>query len=92
MNDPETCEHVNVVPEVCDQTLGVACNDCNTILGACWSDKHVSEKLWNRACKNVPDEGYKPCVQDRDDVCFMCGDSTVPCDCMDCSIADEPTH
>jgi hypothetical protein len=75
--DRNTCPHANVVPEVCDQTLGVACNDCNTLLGVCWMDDHVSEKLWNRACKNADPVEWgdvKPCEQDRDDFCFLCGE------------------
>lgn len=65
------CTHTNIAPEVCDQTLGVVCKDCGSLLGACWGEKHVSEALWNRACKSDPE--CKPCEQNRDDVCFLCG-------------------
>lgn len=71
--DPSTCPHENVVPEAVDQTLGVACNDCNVLLGACWMDGHVSEALWNKACANRPDEGT-PCEQSRTFICFLCGE------------------
>lgn len=66
------CPHVNVVAVVVDQTLGVACNDCNSILAYCWRDEHCSEALWNRAAALDP-ENCKPCTQDRADVCFLCG-------------------
>lgn len=68
--DYETCPHKNVVSEVCDQTLGVACNDCNTVLGCCWMDMHVSEQLWNRVC--ISNLDCVPCKKDREDVCFLC--------------------
>ncbi len=68
-----TCEHVRLKPEVCDQTLGVICLDCKALLGCCWADEHVSEAVWNRACEN--DDEAVPCKQNRDDHCFLCGDS-----------------
>ena len=73
------CPHDNLVPEPCDQTLGVACNDCNLVLGVCWMDHHVSESIWNRAVANVQARGVeefadcKPCAESREDVCFLCG-------------------
>ncbi len=66
------CPHVRVVSKMYDQALGVECNDCNTSLGCCWMDEHCSEKLWNRVCKNDPE--CRPCEQDRDDHCFLCGE------------------
>ena len=64
------CEHVRVSPEHVDQTLGVVCLDCNTILCACWMDDHIPESLWNRACKSNADA--KPCDQNRNDYCAIC--------------------
>jgi hypothetical protein len=65
------CAHERMTPEVFDQTLGVSCPDCH-LEAWCWAEKHVSEALWNLACKN--DRDAKPCEQSRDDVCAMCGD------------------
>lgn len=67
-----TYPHDRVKPEVCDQTLGVACLDCNELLAWCWSDKHLPESLWNRACQNDPEA--VPCEQSRDGVCAICGE------------------
>lgn len=69
------CKHTRVAPEVCDQTLGVKCLDCNALVAVCW-DTHVPESLWNRACENDP-EG-KPCEQNRDDVCGICDEPIDP--------------
>lgn len=64
------CEHVRVAPEHVDQTLGVVCLDCNTILCACWMDEHIPESIWNRACQF--DSDTNPCEQNRDDYCAIC--------------------
>jgi hypothetical protein len=64
------CIHARVAPEPCDQTLGVLCLDCDTIVAVCWMDEHIPESLWNRACEN--DTGGNPCEQSRDDVCAIC--------------------
>jgi len=66
------CLHTRVVPEVCDQTLGVGCLDCGKLLGVCWAEKHFSEALWNRACEN--DKDANPCDENRDDHCGLCGE------------------
>lgn len=68
----DLCSHKNSVPEVMDQTLGVACNDCNLVLGYCWGKKHVSESVYNRACMN--DLDFIPCAKSRDNFCAVCGD------------------
>ena len=68
----DDCQHARVTPEVCDQTLGVICLDCNTILAACWMDEHIPESLWNRACEN--DKEANTCEQNRDDYCSLCGE------------------
>ena len=79
------CSHLRVMPEVCDQTLGVYCADCDESLGVCWMNGHFSESVWNRACayaKSLPVTGDPlkdwheavPCEQDRDDVCGLCGE------------------
>lgn len=65
-----SCEHKNVIPEVCDQTLGVACLDCKELLAWCWADRHIPESLWNRSCAN--DRGAHPCEQNRNDHCAIC--------------------
>jgi hypothetical protein len=65
------CEHIHVVARVCDQTLGVACTDCKTLLAWCWAEKHVPESLWNRVAKT--DFDANACDQDRDDFCAICG-------------------
>ena len=70
MND---CSHVRVKPEPCDQTLGVLCLDCDTLIAVCWSDEHIPESLWNRAC--LSDSGANPCEQSRDDHCALCGEA-----------------
>lgn len=67
----EPCKHYRVTSEPCDQTLGVVCMDCNTLLTVCWMDDHIPESLWNRACENDKDSIL--CVQNRDDVCAICG-------------------
>lgn len=69
------CAHANVAPEVCDQTLGVICLDCNKLLAYCWAENHVPESLWNRACKNDPE--CVPCVNDRYDVCSLCAETII---------------
>ncbi len=66
------CPHARVVAEVVDQTLGVMCADCGESLGVCWQDEHCSEANWNRAAAQDP-ENCKPCEQNRDDFCFLCG-------------------
>jgi hypothetical protein len=72
----DDCQHARVVSEVCDQTLGVLCLDCGTILAVCWGDDHIPESLWNRACEN--DKEANPCEQSRDDHCALCGEHTEP--------------
>jgi len=67
------CAHDHVRPEICDQTLGVVCTDCNVLVAFCWSDDHIPESLWNRVCTQRPDEG-NPCEQNRDDHCALCGE------------------
>ena len=67
------CAHANVVAQVCDQTLGVVCVDCKTLLAWCWAETHVPESLWNRAAKT--DLDANACEQNRDDVCAICGES-----------------
>lgn len=74
--DYETCPHERLTPEACDQTLGVVCLDCDGLLCWCWSDVHVPETLWNRACEN--DSAAKPCEQNRADYCAICGDAFTP--------------
>lgn len=68
----ETCPHEHVAPEVCDQTLGVICTACKTVLAVCWMDDHIPESLWNRACAQDPQA--KPCEQNRDNFCSLCGE------------------
>lgn len=68
-----SCAHVHVVARVCDQTLGVACIDCKTLLAWCWAENHVPESLWNRVAATDPDSNA--CDHDRDDVCAICGSS-----------------
>lgn len=65
------CEHVRVTSRVCDQTLGVSCIECHALLAFCWMDDHIPESLWNRACES--DDEAKPCEQNRDDHCALCG-------------------
>lgn len=76
-----TCEHIQFRPEVCDQTLGVVCLDCKSVIAFCWGEDHASENLWNKACDN--DISAIPCEQDRDSVCAICGedikDSSTSC-------------
>jgi len=72
----DECQHARVVSEVCDQTLGVLCLDCSTLLSYCWGDEHIPESLWNRACKF--DEGANPCEQSRDDFCALCSEHMEP--------------
>ncbi len=71
----ETCEHVHVRPEVCDQTLGVLCEDCLTLAAVCWAEDHIPESMWNRACANAEDPDWVPSKQSRDDVCAICGET-----------------
>jgi len=68
----EDCKHARVAPEVCDQTLGVYCLDCNEGLVVCWMKEHIPESLWNRACTN--DVDAVPCERDRDNYCAICGE------------------
>lgn len=65
-----SCDHSQVCPEFCDQTLGVRCLDCNRLVAVCWGDEHVPESLWNRACEN--DSEANSCEQSRDDYCAIC--------------------
>jgi len=67
---PDTCEHVNIVAEPCDQTIGVACTDCNTLLAYCWGDVHIPESLWNRLATIDPET--RRCDENRDDFCAVC--------------------
>lgn len=69
------CAHARLTIEVCDQTLGLVCRECETLVAFCWMDDHIPESLWNRACTTDPNG--KPCEQNRDDVCALCGDSVV---------------
>ncbi len=64
------CKHESVVAEPCDQTMGVACDDCNEWLAYCWKENHVPESLWNRVAALDPD--CEPCEQNRDNVCAFC--------------------
>jgi hypothetical protein len=66
-----TCDHERLVPEVIDQTLGVKCLTCDAVI-CCWSDEHVSERMWNRACINS--KNSVRCVLNRTNVCFLCGE------------------
>lgn len=70
MCEPE-CNHENIKPDVWDHALVVCCADCGEDLGHCWGSSHVSEQLWNRACKGH-EEDFNPCEQSRADVC-VCG-------------------
>ena len=67
-----SCAHDRLKPQVFDQTLGVACPDCD-LCEWCWAERHCSEALWNLACKNDPDAN--PCDQSRHDVCSLCHES-----------------
>lgn len=71
MNGVAQCPHERVVPEICDQTLGVSCLDCRSLVAVCWADTHIPESLWNRAC--VGQNSAHPCDQNRDDYCALCG-------------------
>lgn len=64
------CGHSQVTPEPCDQTLGVLCLECSTIIAVCWGDEHIPESLWNRACEN--DKNANRSEQNRDVVCAIC--------------------
>ena len=64
------CTHVRLGPDTVDQTLGVVCLDCDTLLAWCWMERHIPESLWNRVC--VLDADCRPCEQNRDDVCAVC--------------------
>jgi hypothetical protein len=68
------CPHSRIRPEVVDQTLGVVCADCDTLVQVCWMDSHVPELVWNNACAAHGDEGFKRCEQSRDDFCGICGE------------------
>lgn len=68
----KNCPHNRLTSEVCDQTLGVACLDCKELLYWCWSDNHIPESIWNRACENDPE--CEPCECNRDDYCALCGE------------------
>jgi hypothetical protein len=62
-----------IIPEICDQTLGVVCLDCNILVAVCWDGDHIPESLWNRVCaRYVPAGDLVPCLQNRDDVCAIC--------------------
>ena len=74
--DAETCEHAETLPVALDQTAGVECWKCRTVLGYCWMDKHVSEAMWNRACGESSD--FKPCEQSRENVCAICSQGFTP--------------
>jgi hypothetical protein len=67
------CQHARIAPEICDQTIGVVCLDCNDRLAVCWMKDHVSESLWNRACQN--DAEATPTQESRDNVCAICGEN-----------------
>ncbi len=67
-----TCQHPSLKPDVFDQTLGVTCPDCN-FMAWCWAENHVSEALWNQACKNDPE--CNATEQDRATHCAMCDES-----------------
>lgn len=73
--EQEQCHHNRLKPEVVDQTLGVACLDCNDLLYWCWMDHHVPESAWNRACAS--DKSARSCEQNRDDHCAICGRACV---------------
>jgi hypothetical protein len=64
------CPHEHLKPEVVDQTLGVACLDCDELLYYCWGSEHVPESIWNRACESG--RSCRPCEQSRDDRCAIC--------------------
>lgn len=70
MND---CNHPRLRPQVYDQTLGVWCPDCS-LQEWCWSERHVSEALWNLACRNDPMANR--CAQSRPSHCAMCDERT----------------
>jgi hypothetical protein len=64
------CIHTNISTQPCDQTIAVVCSECHMQLAVCWRDNHISEALWNKACKNDP--SAKPCNNNRSDVCAIC--------------------
>lgn len=70
------CEHKIILPEVVDQTLGVACLECNTLLAHCWGDEHIPESLWNRSCETqmMPGNDFIKCEESRDNFCALCRD------------------
>ena len=70
MGEASGCVHARLRIEACDQTLGLACEDCGDPVAHCWMDEHIPERLWNRACTNDPDGNR--CEQDRDDICALC--------------------
>ncbi len=65
-----TCAHARLKTDILDQTLGVLCADCGTVLAYCWGDTHVPESMWNRAADQDPNA--RRCDQSRDDVCGVC--------------------
>lgn len=67
------CHHERIAPRVFDQTLGVSCPDC-PLAEWCWAERHVSEDLWNLACRN--DAMAVPCDENRHDHCAVCGHSS----------------
>jgi len=73
----DACLHTSVKPEVCDQTLGVACTDCGELLHVCWQDDHIPESLWNRAAPAWPKDAV-PAAQSRDNVCAICEEEIAP--------------
>lgn len=65
------CSHNKIHPDTFDQTIGVSCPDCS-LQAWCWSERHCSEALWNKACQN-DSEGI-PCKKNRNNYCFLCGE------------------
>jgi len=74
MNTQKTdaCPHERLAFVALDQTGGVECTVCNTILAYCWGDDHIPEPLWNRLAAQDPQTRARE--QSRDDVCGMCGE------------------
>ena len=73
MTAGNNCLHQRLAVEPCDQTVGVLCHDCNTLLAYCWMDEHIPESLWNRLAAQVPT--LRACEQNRDDVCGICSEN-----------------
>ena len=69
--EPE-CIHDNLRVEILDQSMGVVCADCGTVLAYCWDDEHISEQLWNQACADDPEE--VSCDENRPNYCALCGE------------------